>query len=58
MKRTRSKKSRDTVPLSENTGGFSACYCVFSGVSVNTRSRSAQKKKGADYSANAGLMFL
>jgi hypothetical protein len=31
---------------------------TFAGGSVNTRSRSAPKKKGADYSANAGLMFF
>jgi hypothetical protein len=30
----------------------------FEGGSVNTRSRTMPKKKGADYSANAGLMFL
>jgi hypothetical protein len=30
----------------------------FEGGSVNTRSRTVPKKNGADYSANAGLMFL
>jgi hypothetical protein len=30
----------------------------FEGGSVNTRSRTMPKKKGADYSVNAGLMFL